>query len=99
MQTVAYLQLCLAQKYTITGNKYKFVQVVQETAADECVLTVAIDEITTCYSRWCSIYCSHLFCYVKCLTSLLTFEVVAMSLYHIISSFPHMHKIGLAMQG
>ena len=53
MQTVAYLQLFLAQKYTITGNKYKFVQIVQETAADDRALTVAIDKISTCYSRWC----------------------------------------------
>ena len=57
MQTVTYLQLFLAQKYTmyITGNKYKFVQIVQETAADDHVLTFAVDKISTCYSRWCLI--------------------------------------------
>ena len=29
MQTVAYLQLFLAQKYNVTGNKYKFAQTVK----------------------------------------------------------------------
>ena len=36
LQTLAYLQLFLVQKYTmtyLTGNKYKFAQIVQETAA------------------------------------------------------------------
>ena len=32
---------------------YKFVQIVQETAADDRVLTVAIDKISMCYSRCC----------------------------------------------
>ena len=43
MQTVAYLQLFLAQKYTmyITINKYKFVHIVQETAADDRVVAAA----------------------------------------------------------
>ena len=52
MQTVAYLQL-FSKVHNVTGNKYKFVQIVQETAADDFVLTVAIDKISTCYSRWC----------------------------------------------
>ena len=39
--------------HNVTGNKYKFVQIVQETAADDHVLTVAIDKISKCYSRWC----------------------------------------------
>ena len=34
MQTVADLQLFSVQKYAITGNKYKFAQIVQETAAN-----------------------------------------------------------------
>ena len=33
MQTVADLQLFHVLKYTITGNKYKFAQIVQETAS------------------------------------------------------------------
>ena len=36
-----------------TSNKYKFVQIVQETAAFDCVLTVAIDKISMCYNRQC----------------------------------------------
>ena len=34
MQTVADLQLFHVLKYTITGNKYKFAQIVQETATN-----------------------------------------------------------------
>ena len=42
--------------HNVTRNKYKFVEMVQETAAYDRVLTVAIDTISTCYSRWCSKY-------------------------------------------
>ena len=44
MQTVAYLQLSCTKVHNVTGNKYKSVQIVQETAADDLVLTVAIEK-------------------------------------------------------
>ena len=55
MQTLAKYYIILAavsctQVHNVTGNKYKFVQIVQEAAADDRVLTVAIDKISTCYS-------------------------------------------------
>ena len=45
MQTVAYLQLFSTKVHNVTGNKYKFVQVVQEAAANDHILTVAIDKV------------------------------------------------------
>ena len=51
MQTVAYLQLFLVQKYTVTGNKYKFAQIVQETAANGHKFGKLLYKILTRYSR------------------------------------------------
>ena len=38
MQTVAYLQLFCTKVHNVPGNKYKLVQIVQETAADDHII-------------------------------------------------------------
>ena len=53
MQTVADLQLFHVLKYTITGNKYKFAQIVQETATNVHKFGQLLYKITTQYSRQC----------------------------------------------
>ena len=53
MQTVADLQLFHVLKYTITGNKYKFAQIVQETATNVHKFGQLLYKIITQYSRQC----------------------------------------------
>ena len=45
MQTGIVAAVSCTKAHNVTGNKYKFVQIVQETAADDRVLTVAIDKL------------------------------------------------------
>ena len=56
MQTVADLQLFHVLKYTITGNKYKFAQIVQETATNVHKFGQLLYKIITQYSRQCSLF-------------------------------------------
>ena len=58
MQTVADLQLFHVLKYTITGNKYKFAQIVQETATNVHKFGQLLYKIITQYSRQCSLLTS-----------------------------------------
>ena len=53
MQTVADLQLFHVLKYTITGNKYRFAQIVQETATNVHKFGQLLYKIITQYSRQC----------------------------------------------
>ena len=57
MQTVADLQLFHVLKYTITGNKYKFAQIVQETATNVHKFGQLLYKIITQYSRQCYLCC------------------------------------------
>ena len=52
MQTMAYLQLFLVKKvHNVTGNKYKFAQIVQETAANDHKFGQLLYKILTLYRR------------------------------------------------
>ena len=43
--------------HNVTGNKYKFAQIVQETGTNDHKCDQLLNKILTCNSRWCSLAC------------------------------------------